>query len=175
MPRDQLLTFAQEITAKIEASIADLDAGRTVGSTEAGRSWSCALDAAERAVTEEPATGLVVRWVSRDDLISPDQIPAALARTVDQSFSDTIKKFSGYPSATGILLLDPYGSIRCTGNSWWAEVFTSVPVPGQISEVWLSMYDWVTDTEQGWMFEQVHPTGARPRNSFKPNPLRGSA
>lgn len=68
-----------------------------------------------------------------------------------------MENFWDYPNARRVLLLDVHGPIRHAGDWWWARAFKTVPVPKEIAEVWLATFDWVTDFEQGWIFEGLHP------------------
>jgi len=160
MPRADLSAWAREIAGSVNAEIDAVFAGRNIGSRSAGRRWSCLLDPEERQACDEPQTGLIVRWTQPDGLLSPNCLPEDLADHIQKLLESTVEKFRSYPRARGILLLDPYGAIRYTGDWWWSRAFAAVPVPGEITEVWLATYDWLTDFDQGWIFERVHPIGA---------------
>lgn len=157
MPRTELSEFVREITGSVIANVNAVLAGRTISSCRDGRRWSCLLDPDEREACDEPETGLIVRWTQPDHLVSPDRLPEDLAAHIRELFEGTVEKFRSYPEARGILLLDPYGAIRYTSDWWWSRAFQTVPVPSEITEVWLAAYDWLTDHEQGWIFERVHP------------------
>lgn len=155
MSRNELIAFAREISDTVRAASNSLFAGRTIGSSKADRRWICFLDPEERP-DDEPATGLIVSWTESAEMLSPDNLPTELAAQIRRLFQDTVEKFRNYPSARGMLLLDPYGAIRYTGSWWWARAFRTVPVPEGIAEVWLAAYDWVTNGEEGWTFERLH-------------------
>jgi len=157
MSRDDLSAFVREIADSINSALSTVLAGRTIGSGKMGRRWICLLDQEEREASDEPETGLIVRWSQRNELVCPDSLPDDLADHIRRLFDSTVEKFLGYPRARGVLLLDPYGSIRYTGDWWWSRAFKTVPVPREIAEVWLATYDWLTDLDQGWTFERVHP------------------
>jgi hypothetical protein len=157
MPQTELSAFVVEIVDSVTADVSAVLAGRTIGSTKVGRRWSCLLDPHEREACGEPDAGLIVRWTQPDELVSPDRLPADLGAHIRKLFESTVEKFRGYPQARGILLLDPYGAIRYTADWWWSRAFQAVPVPSEVAEVWLATYDWLTDFDQGWIFERVHP------------------
>lgn len=161
MLRSELSAFAHDISDTIKASLTGLREGQVIGSSQIGRRWQCILDPAERAACDQPSKGLIVHWTSRDEQIDPANLPSGLTDQICHCFGETVKKFNGYPKAKGILLLDPHGSIRYTGATWWTEVLSAVLVPSGISEIWTAMYDWITDTEQGWLFQQVYPAPQR--------------
>jgi hypothetical protein len=153
---DELLAFAREVSDAVRSSINSLLAGRAIGPRTGGRRWTCFLDPEDRDPDfDDPATGLIVRW-TQPGIVSPDNLPKRLAGEIQRLFHATVAKFRSYPKARGILLLDPYGSIRYTGEWWWARAFKTVPVPEEIAEVWLARFDWVTDFEEGWSFERLH-------------------
>jgi len=156
MSRDELLAFAREVSDAVRSGINSVLAGRAIGSRKGGRPWTCFLDPEDRDPDfDDPATGLIVRW-TQPGIVSPENLPGKLACEIQRLFHATVAKFCSYPKARGILLLDPYGSIRYTGDWWWARALKTVPVPAEIAEVWLARFDWVTDFEEGWMFERLH-------------------
>lgn len=156
MTRLELRAFADEIADAIDSVMNEILDGRTIGSLEPGRSWRCSLDPEERAFSDAPPRGLILRWSQPNDAISPDSLPTELACHIRGLFSATVEKFRGYPLARGILLLDPYGSLRHAGDWWWRRAFETVSVPNEIAQVWLATYDWLTETEQGWIFDRLH-------------------
>ena len=154
-----MIAFAKEIAEAVRGSIQHIRDGYRLGSDVSGRRWSCCLDGEERAVSEgEPSTGLGVRWCSPwSGLLLPDEVPALFREEVQRLLASTVEKFRGYPNARGILLLDPHGSIRYTGDRWLSRVLQVASVPCAIGEVWLAIHDWVPDQDQGWTFERLNP------------------
>lgn len=161
MPRDELSVFAHEIAHSVTLDMGAILSGRTIGSRQSGRRWSCFLDPEERSASDEPESGLIVRWIQRDEHVSPDALPAGLVEQLRRLFQSTVGKFRNYSGARGILLLDPYGAIRYSGGWWWSRAFGAVRVPGEVAEVWLATYDWVADFEEGWIFERLYPCEPR--------------
>lgn len=162
MSHAELSAFAREISNSVRSDINSVLTGGVTGSSKAGRSWRCFLDPEDRADSGAPSTGLIVRWTVADEWVSPDRLPQGLVNQIQRLFRTTVEKFRNYPRARGILLLDPHGAIRFTGDWWWARAFETVPVPPKIAEVWLATYDWVTDFEQGWIFERLHSLHKHP-------------
>jgi len=156
-PVSELVSFAREVAESIRSSIDAIRKGRTVGSNRPGRRWRCYLDPEDRAMSDEPLTGLMIRWTGPDEFLPPDHLPSRLIDEIRRVLRKTVEKFRGYHGARGILLLDPYGCIQYTDNRWWSRAFQLAPVPSAIAEVWLATYDWLTDLEEGWIFERVHP------------------
>jgi hypothetical protein len=156
MRATELSSFANEVAASIRASMTSILEGHVIGSNLNGGKWSCYLDPEERAASDEPTTGLAIRWTYSDETPNAEQLPAKLVDKVRGVFASTVDKFRNYAHARGILLLDPHGTIRYTGEWWWSGVFAVAPVPSSIAEVWLAQYNWVADHEQGWIFERIH-------------------
>jgi hypothetical protein len=72
-------------------------------------------------------------------------------------FDSGALKFQGYLEARRILLVDQQGELRYMGDLWWARIFERLPPPFEISEIWLGTQDWITEWEQGWIFEKLYP------------------
>lgn len=165
VPPNESRRLAREIANAIRTERAAVVAGHTIGSSVAGMPWRCFLDRDDRQAADEPETGLIVRWRQSEAPVSPNDLPQALAHDIRKFLESAAEKFRNYPDAHTILLLDPYGAIRYSGEWWWARVFEAVPVPLEVAEVWLATHDWITDVEQGWIFERLHlrnsPKGSR--------------
>jgi hypothetical protein len=43
------------------------------------------------------------------------------------------------------------------GEFWWGQVFKKLSPPPDISEIWMGIYDWVSDFEQDWIYEKLYP------------------
>lgn len=157
IPRGELTVLPGRIAQAVIAAGDSLRLGQGTGAAEAHVKWWCHPDPDERIASQEPSTGLIVRWEEPDVIIPSYPLPSPLVGEIQRHMDAVAQKFSSYPSARGILLLDPHGAIRYTDKSWWSRAFQSTPVPPEIAEVWLSSMDWVTDTERGWSFERVHP------------------
>jgi hypothetical protein len=158
MRKADLLSFAHGVAESIRDSMTSILEGNVIGSNLNGGRWSCCLDPEQRAASDEPAAGLIIRWTYPDETPNAEQLPAELVDKVRDVFASTVKKFRAYAHARGILLLDPHGSIRYTGELWWSGVFAVAPVPSSIADVWLAQYNWVTEHKQGWIFECIHKT-----------------
>jgi hypothetical protein len=168
MSRKELESFARDIVASVRSSMDTLRTGRVLGSQRAGRSWTCNVDF-DRDPSDGPLTGLIVRWPEPLESIRAEALPAQLTQKLLKLLDSTVKKFSGYPDARRILLLDPHGSIRHKDGSWWHRALK--PLPTAIPEIWLGIHDWVTDFDQGWEFEQVFPIRGEPYALLDGQPL----
>ena len=151
-----LSSYANEIAEAIRTSMPSILAGRIIGSDRIVGSWRCNLDLEERMESDEPTTGLILRWPYRMDVPSIDQLPTGLVKAVRSVFDTTVIKFGKYAHARGILLLDPHGSLQHGDELWWSNMFKIAPVPLSIAEVWLGSYIWVSDSEEDWFFRRIH-------------------
>lgn len=155
--RHELEGLAGVVSDQVRSQLAALRSGESLRFTTAGLSWRCTLDPEDRLDAGAPGTGLLVQWSEEDRLILPSRLPPDLAALIQSMLDSTVEKFRNYPDARGVLLVDQFGELRYLGYWWWSEVFDSIPVPAEISEVWLATYDWRSDEEQGWIFEPLHP------------------
>jgi len=92
-------------------------------------------------------------------VIDPANLPEKLVCVVQNIYSRCVKKFATYSHARCVLVLDPYADLRYQDVGWWQGVFSVVPPPAEIHEIWLGVFDWVEDDSEGWIFERL--TGKR--------------
>jgi hypothetical protein len=67
------------------------------------------------------------------------------------------RKFSEYTNDRKVLLLDPCGEMKYLDLWWWKRVLSRIAPPQTISELWLAIYDWLTEWEEGWIFQKLYP------------------
>lgn len=156
-PKNVLVQVAQKISESVRLSETRILGGAVVGGVEVGLKWTCKLDQDEREDFGEPRSGLVIRWTDEEtECLSPHSLPRELKDKISQTLSSTATKFRTYSTAKRMLILDPFGELRHTGEEWWAPVLTSVGVPQSIDEIWLGLYDWITDVDHDWIFEKLY-------------------
>lgn len=157
MPRHELLAFAHAIADLVEKNMVAILSGWIIGSRAPGRAWSCYYDRAERFADGEPLTGIKFQWSQPAEPVHNDEMPQGLIDVLREIFQSSVRKFSGYSEARRILLLEPFGTIQYMDHSWWSQALKIVPIPDEVSEVWLASYDWITDHDQAWNFAQLSP------------------
>lgn len=157
--RQEIWRLGSAIANQVKSELGQVLKGRRVVARVGEFRWRCALDSEDRLDFDEPETGLVLRWSFPDEHVYPERLPEALANAIRLALESTVAKFRGYPEARGILLVDQFGALRYSSEEWWRKVFESIPVPAAVAEVWLAMYDSITDYEEDWIFERLHPVG----------------
>jgi len=157
--RHKLENFAQEIVETIKLKINDVDSGIYIGSNEHGRQWRFYLENDFDRDEDMPSKGLIIYWntIYHTELLIPENIPVKLKNKINKTFNSCEKKFSEYMNDRRILLIDQYGDLRYKNRDWWIRVFRIIEPPEQISEIWLAIFDWITDREEGWIFEKLYP------------------
>ncbi len=107
-----------------------------------------------------PSKGLQFTWseppTSQPDCIDAANPPQHIAFALQNIYSSCVKKFATYPNARRILVLDPYGELRYQNADWWRDLFSVLPPPTEIEEIWSGMFDWITEKSEGWTFERLH-------------------
>jgi hypothetical protein len=107
-----------------------------------------------------PKQGITVSWIGPsltfDDFIDPVLPPKELVEKLRSMFANCADKFSGYPYARRILVIDPVGDLRSKNRDFWEALWKHYSPPPEIGEIWSGICDWVTDTEQDWIFEPLY-------------------
>jgi len=157
--RQELYDVAQEIITQVTAHIADLRPGDVIGSVRSDLPWEFYLDVSGERSDVSPQKGLIVRWPqnSAESLLNPNRLPTRLASEIIKCFQSCARKFTEYTDDRRVLLLDQCGEMKYLGLWWWERVLTSISPPQEISELWLAIYDWLTDREEGWIFQKLYP------------------
>ncbi len=108
---------------------------------------------------EAPTIGWQFNFVGQPsnifDQLDPTNPPADLASALQKSYLSCAKKFAVHANARRVLLLDPYEDLRHQSADWWHDLFSSLPPPSEIGEVWLGKFDYVTNELRGWTFERL--------------------
>jgi hypothetical protein len=93
---------------------------------------------------------------NRPDYIDATNLPRQVTSALQKIYSSCTRKFALYPSARRVLVLDPYEDLRYQSADWWHDVFSAFPPPARVDEVWLGIFDWISEDLQGWIFERIH-------------------
>jgi hypothetical protein len=155
---EELAEFADVIIQGVHELFTAVERGEAIGSL-VGPPWRFFREhPGERAFDwDAPDSGLRITWNLPDSLMSSAQISPDLINTVSRLFSSCVDKFHGYLEARRILMIEPHGEIRYNPDSWWADLFAVVKPAADISEIWSGSYDWLDDTQRGWMFDKLYP------------------
>jgi hypothetical protein len=109
---------------------------------------------------EAPRKGLQFTWseppTSQPECIDAANPPQHVNSALQNIYSSCVRKFAPYSDARRILVIDPYGDLRYQNVEWWSEVFSVLPPPTEIDEIWSGIFDWVTENSEGWIFERLH-------------------
>lgn len=90
------------------------------------------------------------------DQLVPTNLPVDLISVLQKFYSSCVKKFRLHPHARRLLVLDPYEHLRDQTVDWWHDVFSAIPPPVEIEEIWSGIFDWNDEGTQGWIFERLH-------------------
>lgn len=105
-----------------------------------------------------PSKGLKYTFVSSRsvfDYIDPTNLPEQLASALQGIYSRCVEKFATYSHAKRLLSLDPHADLRYKGTDWWQGVFSVLPPPAEIDEIWSGVFDSVEEDSEGWVFERL--------------------
>jgi hypothetical protein len=156
--RKKLREVAQAIVTQITAHIATLRPGDILRSAHPDLPWEFYLDVSGERSDFAPQKGLIIRWPQSTGLLhNPDRLPTRLESEIIKCFQSCTRKFSEYTNDRRVLLLDPYDDMKYLGLWWWEGVLTRIFPPQEISEIWLAIYGWLTDWEEGWIFQKLYP------------------
>src|SRR5258706_4888652 len=109
-PND-LERLAAALIESIRSKSSALHAGRGVSSQPSGLRWTMYREnAAQRDFNDEPPTGFLVEIIFADVNVPSDD--AGLLTEIGRHLDSSAVKFSGYPDARRVLVLDPHADIR---------------------------------------------------------------
>jgi len=156
----ELRSFVVDAARKIRLHWPKVAAGRILRERVNEKWWWAfrKVSASDRE-DEAPSIGWQFNFVGQSsdwfDRLDPSRPPADLVSALQKIYSSCAKKFALYTHARRVLVLAPYEDLRYQGADWWHDLFSSVPPPTEIGEVWLGMFDYVTNELQGWIFERL--------------------
>lgn len=159
LDRSRLKEFAWQISEQVKAHLDRLTPGCGV---EFGKSlwwYRFTHQKSEDRDYTEPSRGLKISLVtpSSGEIVDPSQLMTALCEGLQKCFWACERKFQEYADDRKILLIDPHGELRHLDVEWWGKVLCEIPRPFPLSEIWLGMFDMVSDIDEGWIFEKVYP------------------
>lgn len=156
--RQELRELAREIVSQVKTQIADLCPGDVIGSVP-DPAWEFYLDVSGERSDFSPPKGLIIRWPKNPSgaLNNPDRLPTHLESEIIKCFQSCVRKFAEYANDRRVLLLDQYGEMKYLGVWWWERVLARISPPEEIEEIWLAIYDWITDWEEEWIFQKLYP------------------
>lgn len=160
--RAQLQAFAADVAALICRDIAEVHAGGTLGWRPPKRWWVFREESPYEREYFQPSTGLIVSFEGAWTALPPDH-RAELSDTLNAMLARVAPKFEQHGGARRVLVLDPHGEVRFTPDEDWAQLLSTVDVPSNVGEIWLSFHDDVTDTVCGWTHQRLWPTMAEER------------
>lgn len=108
--------------------------------------------------SDAPSKGLKFTFVGSSsvfDFIDPTNLPEQLASALQDIYSRCVKKFASYSEARRVLVLDPHADLRYRGTDWWQSVFSMLPPPAEIQEIWSGVLDWAEEDSARWVFDQL--------------------
>ena len=158
--REQLRGFVLRAADKIRANWAMVASGLAL-TERVNENWWWSFRRVPSSEKEDssPSAGLQVTWVGRsmmlEDWLSPSEPPDVLASTLQNIYSACVAKFAAYAIARRVLVLDPHGDLRHHFAEWWQELWTALPPPPEIEEIWSGIFDYVDDETQDWQFERL--------------------
>lgn len=159
--RADLTGLAKHAAGQIRAHWSAIAAGSDLQG-DAGKNWwwHFRLAPPEDEEDDEPTNGLKITLVgpslSFDDFLDPDSLPDTLSSSIRKIFTGCSGKFSSYKPARRVLLLDPHADLQTKDSEWWKSVWSHLPPPAEIGEIWSGVLDWIDDKTQDWTFEQIY-------------------
>jgi hypothetical protein len=155
--RAELQEFATEVAALICRHIDEVHTGGILGWRPPKRWWVFREEAPHEREYFQPSTGLIVSFDGAWTALPPNH-SAEVSDTLNAMLARVAPKFEQHGDARRLLVLDPHGEVRFTPDEDWERLLSTVDVPPNVDEIWLSFHDFITDTKCGWMHQQVWPT-----------------
>ena len=159
LDRSQLKAFAWQIVEQVKARIHGLEPGCSILFSKS--LWSCRFTHQEQGGRDyvEPSRGLKISLITSSscEVLNPSELMTALCEGLQKCFWACEKRFLEYADDRKILLVDPHGELRHLDVEWWSKALCGFPRPFPMSEMWLGMFDMVSDVDEGWIFEKAHP------------------
>jgi hypothetical protein len=158
--REELRTFALAAAEVVRAKWTQLEPGSGLKErVSADRWWGFRRVPDWEKEESAPVKGLRVTWVGRSmfehEYLDPSNPPEELQAKVGAIYSACVAKFTTYPDATRILVLDPLGDLRHEPTDWWRELWLTCPPPREIGQIWSGVFDYIDDDSQDWSFERL--------------------
>lgn len=161
--RAELEAFALDAAKQVRANWATIaDGGSLNGRGAPNRWWAFRRLPDWDREDDTPGCGMQISWVGRslmtlDSFLDPENLPDVLSLAIQKIYTSCAAKFASYLDARRILLLDPHGDLQIEDADFWRGVWTVLPPPSEVGEVWSGVFDWITDRERDWTFTLLYP------------------
>lgn len=154
----ELLKISDAICNEIIKNFNQVKCGKVIESDQPSPFWSFRKQVPEERDYFESEKGLTIFWPQSPSEFfnSIYELPEKLITQIEKVFKSCEAKFSDYLADRRILLLDPLADLRHLGVDWWNDVFQKIKPSPKISEIWSGIYDWITDIDEGWIFEKLY-------------------
>jgi hypothetical protein len=157
----ELKRIADEIIRHVKQELEQVRTGKTINSLTEGRRWTFRLQNALERHCHPLKQGIVVFWYPGADMfasLGPESVATQLQEQTRKIFRSCERKFAAYSGARKVLLLDPQGELRHAPREWFNQLFRLCPPPKVIDSIWSGIFEWLTDQDEGWIFEKLYPT-----------------
>jgi hypothetical protein len=157
----ELRTFVLEAARKIRLHWPQVAAGRILWERVSEKWWwAFRRVAASERDDEAPGKGWQFTFEGQAsslfDQLDSTNPPVELASALRRIYSSCVRKFSLYPYSRRVLVLDLYEDLKDQAVDWWRGVFSAIPPPVVIEEIWSGKFDWNEEGSEGWIFERLH-------------------
>jgi hypothetical protein len=108
------------------------------------------------------ADGIMVEWEGPGgdfllrNYIDPVNPSEEFVDALKKIYSSCAAKFTSYPGARRVLLIDPHGDLRSKDSDWWRSIWISFQPPAQIGEIWSGVFDLIHEGLEDWVFERLY-------------------
>jgi hypothetical protein len=155
----ELKAFALRATAEIKKAWPEIATGSILTGRIDNR-WPFSFRQVPEWEKEEnaPVSGLKFIFVGSSsvfDFIDPTDLPEQIASALRKIYFGCVKKFGAYSEAKRVLVLEPHADLKRRSVVWWREVFSVLPPPDEVGEIWSAKFDWVDDSSEAWVFERL--------------------
>lgn len=156
--RRELESYADKMAGEIRPLIGHLSCGQGVKSNIGKHIYKFWLQHPWERDECDPVSGLGVEMLegTTTGALDPANLPPELVEHIQKCFTSCASKFREYNSSRKVLLVDLYGELRYLDEGWWHDVFANLQVPCEISEIWSGLHDFISESERGWIFENLY-------------------
>jgi len=155
--RPDLRAFADGVGATVRDRLSAVHHGAVLRWQRQGREWSFCEESDFEREYFQPSKGLIIEFAGSWSALPPPDLADEYAAVLTDLLTRASDKFRTHADARRLLVLDPHGDLRFTPDDEWARLLSSVAVPANIDEVWVSYQDLITDMVCGWMLQPLWP------------------
>ena len=155
--RTQLRDYAATVAREILKCLSSVHEGTTLVANWPDREWRFREESAHDRNFTEPSKGVIYETnVPRSEL-DEGQVSSDFAGELQRLIDAAACKFSAYPQARRILVIEPYADARWSTDVTWRSLFSVATVPAEVEQVWLSMHAMITEVYCGWIHKPLWP------------------